>query len=111
MKIQKAMVDLSSYKPNEADAFVYKSENALNGNQLFGITRIVSNSALRESQSHVIGFGGDVFYTATHPSGSFDEIPDSFDRNSVQIGMMMLFFGYMACSWYVKDQQFKRKFE
>ena len=111
MKIQKALVDLSSYKPNEADQFIFNSQNVLNGDKLFGIKEIKSNPAVRESQSHVIGYGGDVYYTKTHPSGSFDEIPETFDRNSVQIGMLILFLGYMGTSYYVKDQAYKSKFE
>eukprot|EP00835_Amoeboradix_gromovi_P000744 NODE_27_length_33950_cov_0.349739.p23 type:complete len:106 gc:universal NODE_27_length_33950_cov_0.349739:2547-2230(-) len=105
------MVDLSSYKPNEPDAFYYSSANALNSKRLFGIRFINSNSAARESQSHIIAHGGDLFYTKTHPSGSFDEIPDSFDRNSVQIGMLILLLGYFASTWYVNNEAHKRRYD
>ena len=111
IKIQKSKIDQSAYQPKEADAFPFLSTNALNSDPLVGITTLTSSPAIRESQSHIIGYGLDIFYTKTNPSGSFDEIPDHFDRNSVQIGMMLLLLGYLGSVYYTRQQNIKKKYE
>ena len=109
MKIQKAAVDLSSYQPNQPDAFIFNAGNVLS--KKINIKSLKSVSAIRESQSHIIGFGGDVFYGKTHPSGSFDEIPENFDKNSVQVGMMVLLLGYIGSMYYARKQELKLKYD
>ena len=94
--IKKSRLDLSSYKPNEADLVHFVPK--LIGSPHVGQLKSVPTH--RESQSFVLGFHGDVFYARIHPSGSFDEIPDTFDVTSVQMGMVLFAIALLGAKYY-----------
>lgn len=61
--------------------------------EVFGVRDIVASPALVESTSLVVAYGGDVFGTRVAPSGMFDILGKGFNKASLILTVVALFFG------------------
>ncbi|KAK4703822.1 ER membrane protein complex subunit 1, partial [Phenoliferia sp. Uapishka_3] len=82
---------------------------ASHSEELLGITNVVSAPGRRESESLVLAFGNDLFFTRLSPSKSFDVLSPDFNKSQLVITVSILSVALVVVRSMVKARRVKQK--
>ncbi|KAL8290623.1 hypothetical protein RQP46_002881 [Phenoliferia psychrophenolica] len=95
--------------PYDAVIPIHAQWTASHTYELFGVTHVVSAPGRRESESLVLGFGHDLFFTRQSPSKSFDVLSPAFNKFQLVITVSILSVALVVTRSMVQSRRVKQK--